>query len=295
MMSMKFRAHETFAIRKGWLPKGIRAVENNPGIFSTKGTNPMDELGIGSNMVKSLRYWLQATCLTEEPSSGKRTQSFTPFGEIVKENDRYMEEIGTLFFLHYKLASNKEMATAWYYFFNEFQMTEFTKDDFVDALSSFVTMQGEEHALRSYSDDFSCIVNTYLPRYKVNTRVSPESNIECPLGELGLIDLIDRTKYKKSIPSTSLLNSWIILAVIMDQANKNNEISLNDLLTKPCNIGRIFNLDSITMLDLLHEAEKTGLVKVVRTAGLDILRINEHLAFDDCVNNYYEGIKNSGR
>lgn len=58
---MKFRAHDTFAIRKGWLNKGLRNIENAPDVFISKEKNPMDVLGIGANMVKSLRYWLQAT------------------------------------------------------------------------------------------------------------------------------------------------------------------------------------------------------------------------------------------
>lgn len=56
---MKFRAHETFFIRKGWLYKGIRGVDANAGVFIDKKENPMDILGMGSNMVKSLRYWMR--------------------------------------------------------------------------------------------------------------------------------------------------------------------------------------------------------------------------------------------
>ena len=64
---MKFRAHETFFIRKGWLSKGIKYVEQTEGrVFIDKENNPMDVLGIGSNMVKSLRYWLQAVGITYE-------------------------------------------------------------------------------------------------------------------------------------------------------------------------------------------------------------------------------------
>ena len=71
---MKFRAHETFFIRKGWLSKGMKYVRQTNGeVFIDKKNNPMDVLGIGSNMVKSLRYWLLATGLTEEPNTGKRT------------------------------------------------------------------------------------------------------------------------------------------------------------------------------------------------------------------------------
>ena len=72
---MKFRGHETFAIRKGWLSKGLKQVQKNGEVFLSKTENPMDILGIGANMVKSLRYWLQAVGLTEEPQSGRRIQS----------------------------------------------------------------------------------------------------------------------------------------------------------------------------------------------------------------------------
>ena len=51
-MAMKFRAHDTFFIRKGWLSKGMKYVCNKPDVFIDKNDPPMDVLGIGSNMVK---------------------------------------------------------------------------------------------------------------------------------------------------------------------------------------------------------------------------------------------------
>ena len=117
-MKMKFRAHDTFYIRKGWLSKGMKYINEKPDVFVSKEENPMDVFGIGANMVKALRYWMQAVGLTEEPNNGRRTQTFTPFGRSVFENDRYIEEMGTLQLLHYKLVTNQENATAWYFFFN---------------------------------------------------------------------------------------------------------------------------------------------------------------------------------
>ena len=294
-MAMKFRAHETFFIRKGWLSKGMKYVNIKPDVFVDKEENPMDVLGIGSNMVKSLRYWLQAVGLTQEPTHGRREQTFTDLGRSVFNNDRYIEELGTLYLLHYKLASNKKEATAWYYFFNEFAMAEFTKDDFVAAIQNYVLMSAEESsvALRSLNDDFTCIINTYLPRYKSNpSKISPENNIDCPFGELGLVDVLNKEKkiYKKSIPAPDSFNPWIILAVIVDQAVGRTEISLNELLTARCNIGRIFNLDAITMLDVLHQIEKLGEIKIIRTAGLDIIRIMNKHSFQECVDIYYANI-----
>ena len=237
-MAMKFRAHDTFFIRKGWLSKGMKYVEQSQDVFISKEDNPMDVLGIGANMVKALRYWLQAVGLTEEPNKGKRVQSFTVLGKSIFENDRYIEELGTLYLLHYKLATNKEEATAWYYFFNEFSMSEFSKEDFVTALHNYIAMSGESEdkgnkAIRSLSDDFACIINTYLSRYKLHqNKIAPENNIDCPLGELGLLDILNREKrtYKKSVPAVSTFDPWVVLAVIVDQAGERSEIGLNELL-----------------------------------------------------------------
>ena len=114
---MKFRGHETFFIRKGWLGKGLKNVADKADVFVTKEVNPMDILGIGSNMVKSLRYWMQAAGLATEPRSGKRVQTLTDLGRIIYQQDPYLEELGTLLLLQYELATNIELATSWYFFF----------------------------------------------------------------------------------------------------------------------------------------------------------------------------------
>ena len=295
-MATKFRAHETFFIRKGWLSKGMRYVSQKPDVFTDKDDNPMDVLGIGANMVKSLRYWLQAVDLTKEPKTGKRDQKLTPFGEIVYAKDPYTEELGTLYLLHYKLVTDEEMAPSWYHFFNKFAMKEFSKDDFVAQIQNELKMDGTTVAIRSLTDDFTCIVNTYVPRYKSDpNKVSPENNINCPFGELGLIDILSKERgnytYKKSIPMARSFNPWVIMAVIADQVKGREEISLNEFLSAEKNICKVFNLDSICMLSLLHEVEKLGEIKIIRTAGLDVVRVLHKRSFIDCVNKYYADIE----
>lgn len=54
MSKMKFKGHETFFIRKGWLNKGMRNVVKDPYVFMGVNGNPTDILGIGTNMVKIL-------------------------------------------------------------------------------------------------------------------------------------------------------------------------------------------------------------------------------------------------
>lgn len=295
MPNMKFRAHDTFFIRKGWLSKGIRNVQNDPAVFMGMNGNPMDILGIGANMVKALRYWLQAVGLTQEPNVGRRTQTLTPLGEIIAEHDPYIEELGTLWLLHYKLATNQADATAWYYFFNEFRLNEFTREDFVAQLSSYIRLNGEEIAEKSLRDDYNCIISTYVPRTKSSPeKVQPESNIDCPLGELDLIDIADKkTKtYKKATPKKDTIHPMILLAVLVNQAHSQKEIRISAIQNDPCNAGRVFNLDIITLTALLYKIELLGYIKVERTAGLDIIKIRTELDFLGCVREYYRAINN---
>ena len=188
------------------------------------------------------------------------------------------------------------MAPSWYYFFNKFVMKEFNKDDFVTQIQNELRMSGTTVAIRSLTDDFTCIVNTYVPRYKFDSnKVSPENNINCPFGELGLIDILSKERgnytYKKSIPMARSFNPWVIMAVIADQAGNRDEIGLNELLSAEKNIGKVFNLDSICMLSVLHEVEKLGEIKIIRTAGLDVVRILHKRSFIDCVKKYYDDIE----
>lgn len=290
---MRFKAHESFFIRKGWLYKGLKNIRELPGLFSGKYSNATDVLGMGTNMVRSLRYWLQATRLTTESTSGVRLQTSTTLANIIWEHDRYMEEMGTLWLLHYKLATNATDATAWYYLFNEFNMKEFSKDDFVGLLETYVKINAEEVAKTSIDSDFDCVMQTYVSRIKSNPeKVHPESNIDCPLGELNLVDIVDKKKkiYRKVAPSKGILNPLIVLAVIADNATENKEIKINAILNDKCNAGKIFNLDIIMLTDILYDLQKLGYIKVTRTAGLDIITLNNDMTFEEVAEQYYKNL-----
>ena len=110
---------------------------------------------------------------------------------------------------------------------------------------------------------------------------------------MGLIDVLNKQAktYKKSIPSIKNINPWCILAIIVEQAAGRQEISLNEMLTAPCGIGKIFNLDAITMLDILYRIERIGQVKIIRTAGMDVIRlVGTDLTFQKCVDEYYKSL-----
>jgi len=267
----------------------LKNLETNSFVFTDKTINTSDTFGLGGNMVKSLRFWLQAVGLTkEEKVKSSMQQVLTELGSIIDNYDRYMEEVGTLCLLHYMLSTNSKLASSWYYFFNEFNMREFTKEDYMDSILSFLKFRQIATSDKTLEGDFNCILNTYIPRKSVD----PEDNMECPLSELGLIEQKDKKIYKKVAPKDGVIPPQIMLAMIMDQHPEDTEIKIAELLKGKNNIGKLFNLDFISLSTYLDRMQIAGLIQVVRTAGLDVIKIKDKKRFEEYVIDYYESIKN---
>ena len=117
--NMYFAKHETFHIRDGWLTKGLLTIQEQPRIFLDD--EAPEELGLGKNMVRALRFWMQATGLAEEIfEDGQKIQKATKLGELIRDYDPYLETDGSLWLIHYNLVCSKEFATSWYWFFNHY-------------------------------------------------------------------------------------------------------------------------------------------------------------------------------
>jgi len=297
-MNYKFRAHESFALRKGWIRKGMKFINRDEQtyIFTAKDSN--EQLGIGKNMVKSLRYWLQAFNISLEPNSGKRYQEFTDFGRALWENDSYLEEQGTLWLLHYQLATNKELATAWYWFFNVFNVNEFTKDLAVEQLNEYVKyVLHADISKSSIEGDILCIISTYLTPER-NKKITPEENMECPLADLNLIELSNEgNSYKKRKIISEEIDRLIILYALLDKFYKSysdyqsvKQINIKEVLEGEGSIARIFNMDVFTLNNYLDRLHNERYITVTRTAGLDVITILTDMQPIDVIYTYYKKI-----
>jgi Protein of unknown function (DUF4007) len=117
-----FARHETFHPRFGWLKKGFDKAAQDSSIFLREDAPVL--LGVGKNMVRSIRYWCSAFKLLENDSP-------TDFGTKLLGAggwDEYLEDPASLWLLHWKLLESPSLATAWDFTFNQFRPTEFTKE-----------------------------------------------------------------------------------------------------------------------------------------------------------------------
>jgi hypothetical protein len=99
----RFSGHETFPIRYSWLPKAIAMIGNPKADFGDDAAAMVD-MGLGKNMVRALRFWVQAA--GAEVSEGR--YRITRFGNrLLSEDgglDPFLEDARTLWLLHWKLS-----------------------------------------------------------------------------------------------------------------------------------------------------------------------------------------------
>ena len=99
-----FSGHESFPCRSLWLKKGFDYLSED-GNFNAP--DAVVRLGVGKNMVAAIRFWLKAFGISKNDET-------TALGEYLFHRkdgkDRYLEDLATLWLLHYKLASSGEAA-----------------------------------------------------------------------------------------------------------------------------------------------------------------------------------------
>ena len=97
---VSFGRNETFNLRYSWLNKGLKEFKENTNIFVSDAAPLV--LGVGKNMVNSIKYWLGAYQIID---FSKDSAVQTGFGELIDKYDPYLENPATLWLLHWKLCT----------------------------------------------------------------------------------------------------------------------------------------------------------------------------------------------
>lgn len=294
---MRFGGHQTFAIRDGWLFKGLRLVLSDPGRLGDP--DLADWLGVGSNMAKAIHHWLIATGLAEkDPSWGHRTRVLraTEFGRLVWRRDRYFLLPGTWWAIHVGLTSSPEHAYSWYWFFNRFGAARFERPMCIEGLRRHLASTGSRMpASRTLERDIGCLLRSYavsVPRKGGD----PEDAMDCPLSELDLLLHSRQSGYfhvsrdLKPIPYELFGYAF---AVGQDFGRGTTAAALDRSLTELTHglnsPGRIFSLTAEAVYQLITRYEAKGLVRLDGNAGERILRIR-HVPALEWMEEYYDSV-----
>lgn len=278
-----FGGHETFVFRDGWLKKGVDAVNANPAIFADEAA--LVVLGVGKNMVRSIRHWCLATSICQEStgSDRKRVVNVTAFGSRLMPDDGwdpFLEDTATLWLLHWQLSRNTERALVWHIVFSRYYEAEFTKVQ----LGQFLQKQFEKFEIVTTSGmiarEVDCFVRTYAPTRNSSARTS-EDGFDCPLAELDLLRFLPQDNvYRFNVgPKPSLpteVFTYALLYYLEAITQHRRTVAVDECVYGDGSPGQVFRMDEnsvVERLELLADVTK-GRIRLQETSGLHQLYVN---------------------
>lgn len=281
-IKIRLQGHEKFALRDGWLTKGLSIIDKRPDAFL--GSEGPDLFGIGNNMVKSLRYWMKAFKLIEEnPGAGAK---LSELGKIILQNDVYLEKNFTLWILHSQIAKNIAEATTWYMFFNKCNVIDMEKDEIEKILYREISqyVMGQPFSENSLKNDVDVLLNMYS-KNKVNG--DPEDKSQSPFANLGLVKNTENL-YSQTSPKRRDIDEWVVLYELAEMMRDKNEISIERVLNGTCGISHIYQVKPVLANELLDRLDAAEYIRVDRTAGLDMIYRTKAFTTESVMADYYK-------
>ena len=245
-----FSGHDSFQCRQLWLKKGYDYVQVG------KDFNDADavvQLGVGKNMVSSIRFWLKAFNIIDHKDNP------TEFGKRLFDNetgyDPFLEDEASLWLLHYQLVKNK-FASIYSIIFNELRKEKmfFNKEIFVNYVKRF----GERNPELNFNEntiakDFIVFANLYKndPESK-----DVEDSFSGILSEIEILKTTGKGKEEQFyIENTERDNlpEAVILFTILENSNYGKSISLNSLEFDWDSPGAIFALNRSGLMNKISQ------------------------------------------
>jgi hypothetical protein len=284
---MSYGKHQTFFLRSNWIYKGIHAVINpdfHEDIF-VHSKKYYRILGLGSSMLKSLRYWLEATCIVDF-INGEHV--LTSFGKYLSFNDIGANSSFSKILIQYFLVSNFrinsiEMSHAFYWLFNINGDRLFDREYLVSELEKWDREQKELNGKINYTSintlksDVDVLVNTYTK----GNPLHPEDKTYSILADLRLLKEDGRNIYKLPLdPMKYDYDAFMYLIYLW--RDKSQDLSIDSLIENENSIGKAFNFSRNELLEISDIMVNKGYpIQINRTNNLNYIKIVDDLSGDD--------------
>lgn len=282
-----FSGHDSFQCRQLWLKKGYDYIN------SEKAFNDEDavvKLGVGKNMVSSIRYWMRAFNVIDNKDS------ITEFGMKLFSDtegwDPFLEDDASIWLLHYQLVRTK-VASIYSIIFNDFRKEKnyFDKDKFLNYLKR---RSETEDSLNINENTVGEDFGVFLKMYQggdIETK-EVEDSFSGILSELELLKtngIGKETYYQIENDEKDNLPEAILLFSILDNPKYGNSIGLGLLEHDIDSPGSIFCIDKP---GLLHKVKNLvekhqGLIHFTDHAGIKELQIKDKVDKYKILDDYY--------
>lgn len=221
-MNYKFSGHETFHCRPIWLKKGYDYASNGKRF---KEENSVIELGVGKNMVSSIKFWLRAFGFYNLYTNQLEGLS----KDIFDDNegfDKFLEDDATLYLLHYLLIKHVEISSIYYLAFMKLskEKLEFSTENLVTFIERECLKEKVDFNDKTLRNDIKVFIKNYVP--SDDSKGSIEDNFSGLFYNLRFINKVDSTgNFRFNINDGKYLPEAIFFYVILDKFE--NEVSIS--------------------------------------------------------------------
>jgi hypothetical protein len=274
-----FSGHESFSCKSLWLKKGYDFVCNG-----NKFNEPdaVIDLGVGKNMVSSIRYWLRAFNITENDRP-------TAIGDYLLNTasgkDPYIEDLGTLWLLHFQLVYFGE-ATLYNWLFLRLQRERknFDRTQVLNAVRRYMI---EASKIKQFNQNtVKKDIGVLLQNYVQPTKAHSFEEYSALLLDLDLIKTDDGGKtYAFNIEGKRKVAPEIFLYAIIKSKGDDMTIPYEALQ----NLGLIFcmnDMETITMLQNIADNFHNSL-DYSDIAGIRQLQFKKEIYPKEVLDKYY--------
>ena len=277
-----FSGHESFPCKTLWLKKGYDFVVQGRDFNRPEA---VIYLGVGKNMVASIRYWLRVFGLSE---GDQPTWLGNYLFDDANGKDKYIEDLATLWLLHFHLVFN-QFATLYHTVFCGYQKghTQFDRDQ----IATYVKLEMIEADKQStYNEntvrkDIAVLMQNYaLPR-----KAQSNEDFSSMLIDLDLIRQTAEGKgYYFNIEGKRKVEKEIFLyaLLMLKEREGDNTLSYDTIQDE---IGLAFcmqDIETIEMLKLLSK-DYSQYVSYNDNAGIRIVQFTNDLNKERVLNDYY--------
>lgn len=278
-----FSGHESFPCKTLWLKKGYDFVKERG---NWNDADSVVKLGVGKNMVASIRYWMRAFGLTQN-------DALTDIADYIFDTDSgkdpFIEDLGSLWLLHYLLVSTGE-ATLYKLLFTRFQRerSSFEREHLVSFVKRTMTEDGK---IKTYNENtVKKDVGVLLQNYVQPQRMQSMEDYSSLLIDLDLIrQSADGKQYVFNIEGKRQLPLVILLYAIAKEKGDNNSVDYDTLQ----NIGNMFCLNDMELITMLMaiQVKFPDLLRYSDTAGLRQVQFLKQVSPNEVLTYYYDDEK----
>lgn len=273
-----FSGHESFFCKPLWLKKAYDAM--NDGVNFTS-PDAVASLGVGKNMVASIRFWSRAFGLSINDTS-------TPFAQSIfdSENgfDPYLEDEGTLWLLHYFLLT-KRVVSLYHLTFLDFQREkrEFDRNQLLAFVRRKCNVPEQKNVYNE--NTVKKDIGVLLHNYVTPSELRSNEDFSAIFLDLDLINALGADKYAFNDTDPSHIHPDILLYALLDYKGKDSTISLDGMQE----IALIFGLSLTNLIDLLREvvAQHPEDLSYTDNSGVKNLQFIHDIDAVAVLNHYY--------